>query len=166
MYKIINTGGTFNKIYDPIKGELVVASDNSAVLAAVEPLKRALGLSVSGMLYKDSLDMDERDRELLGEEVCRSKETKIVVVHGTDTIDRSAEAIESALGEESEKRVVLTGAMVPFSIDPVEAVSNLTLAVSSAGFLEPGVYISMHGLVLPHREIVKNRKLGIFERVG
>ncbi len=166
MYKIINTGGTFNKRYDPIKGELVVASDNSAVLAALKPLEKALELSIVGMLYKDSLDMDESDRELLSEEVCRSKEKRVVVVHGTDTIDRSAEAIDAALGEGGEKTVVLTGAMVPFSIDPVEAVSNLTLAVSSAGFLEPGVYISMHGLALPYREIVKNRKLGIFERVG
>ncbi len=165
MYKIINTGGTFNKRYDPIRGELVVASDNDAVVAALEPVRSALEISIVGLLYKDSLDMDDADRELLSEEVCGSKEKKIVVVHGTDTIDRSAEAIEAAIGNGGGKTVVLTGAMVPFSIDPIEAVSNLTFAVSSAGFLKPGVYISMHGLALPYRNIVKNRKLGIFERV-
>jgi len=165
LYKIINTGGTFNKRYDPIRGELVVASDNDAVLAALEPVRSALEISVVGLLYKDSLDMDDADRELLSEEVSLSAERKIVVVHGTDTIDRSAEAIDAALGKGAGKTVVLTGAMVPFSIDPIEAVSNLTFAVSSAGFLGPGVYISMHGLVLPYRNVVKNRKLGIFERV-
>ncbi len=165
MYKIINTGGTFNKRYDPIRGELIVASDNDAVLAALEPIRAGFDISLVGLFYKDSLEMDETDREVLSNEVCGSNEKNIIVVHGTDTMDRSAEAIDTALGNGHGKTVVLTGAMIPFSIDPVEAVSNLTSAVTASGFLKPGVYISMHGLVLHYRNIVKNRKLGIFERV-
>jgi len=89
----------------------------------------------------------------------------VVIVHGTDTMDKSAKALDAWLGRSHDKRVVLTGAMVPFSIDPVEATANLALAVSAVRFLEPGVYIAMHGMVLPYDQIKKNRELGIFEAV-
>ncbi len=165
MLKIINTGGTFNKRYDPIKGELVVPSDDRAVEAAIESMRTGCKMSVQGLIYKDSLDMDDADRGELGESVCKSSENMIVVVHGTDTIDKSAEAIDKRLGELHKKRVVLTGAMVPFSIDPVEATANLASAVTAVRYLEPGVYIALHGLVLPYKMIVKNRERGVFERV-
>jgi len=165
LYKIINTGGTFNKRYDPVKGELFVPADAMAVEEALKPIGIGCEIAVKGVLYKDSLEMDDADRELLCDEVCSAGETGIVVVHGTDTMHKSAAAIDARLGKDGGKRVVLTGAMVPFSIDPVEAVANLSSAVTALNFLEPGVYISMHGVVLPYRNIVKNRRLGIFERV-
>ncbi len=165
MVKIINTGGTFNKVYDPVAGELVVPKSDEAVESALASLRVGMVVSISGVIYKDSLQMDESDRKLLYEEIVAAKESAVVVVHGTDTMERSASYIASTLGDDSKKRVIFTGAMVPYSIDPVEATSNLVLAVASAKFLEPGVYIAMHGSVLPHNKIAKNRTLGLFERV-
>jgi L-asparaginase len=160
---IINTGGTFNKRYDPIAGELVVPEDDRAVAAAMAPMRGA-AYRVAGLLYKDSLQMDDADRAALCRAVQEAAEARIVVVHGTDTMDRSAAAVAEALPD-GGKRVVFTGAMVPFSIDPVEATANLASAVTAAGYLPPGVYIAMHGWVLPHDRIRKNRARGIFERV-
>ncbi|WP_457593886.1 asparaginase domain-containing protein [Hydrogenimonas sp.] len=160
--KIINTGGTFNKVYDPLAGALVVAPDNSAVEAAVGSMRPGCEMEIAGLLYKDSLDMDDADRQELCEAVGRSEEERIVIVHGTDTIGKSAEAVDLFLKERHEKRVVLTGAMIPFSIDPVEATANLASAVTAVRYLKPGVYIAMHGFVLPYQQIEKNRERGVF----
>lgn len=165
LVKIINTGGTFNKVYDPVAGELVVAKSNEAVEAAAASLSFGIDMEISGIIFKDSLDMTEQDRKILCDEICRSAENKIVVVHGTDTMDKSAAAVAARLALDSGKIVIFTGAMVPFSIDKAEAVANLASALLSVRFLEPGVYIAMHGFVLPYDKITKNRLLGVFERV-
>ncbi|BDY13700.1 asparaginase domain-containing protein [Hydrogenimonas cancrithermarum] len=165
MIRVINTGGTFNKRYDPVNGSLFVPADDEAVEAAAASLRHGCEMKISGTIYKDSLEMDDADRDLLCEIVAKVEEKAIVVVHGTDTMDRSAKALDRWLGRSHDKRVVLTGAMVPFSIDPVEATANLAMAVTAVRFLEPGVYIAMHGLVLPYEKIRKNREVGIFEAV-
>ncbi|WP_201352704.1 asparaginase domain-containing protein [Hydrogenimonas urashimensis] len=163
--RIINTGGTFNKRYDPVAGRLFVPADDRAVEAALASLRANRTLFLGGAIYKDSLEMDDADRDLLCEMAAETKEDAIVIVHGTDTMKKSAEALAGWPGVAGKKRVVLTGAMVPFSIDPTEATANLVSAVTAAGFLDPGVYIAMHGLVLPWRKIRKNREAGRFERV-
>ena len=163
MIRIINTGGTFNKRYDPIKGELYIPTDNSAVENAIASMKHGCEIEISGAIYKDSLQMDDADRDLLCEIVTKVEEEEIVIVHGTDTMDKSTKALDDWLEGSHDKRVVFTGAMVPFSIDPVEATANLVMAVSLVRFLTPGVYIAMHGNVLPYNKIEKNRKIGVFE---
>ncbi|WP_353662105.1 asparaginase domain-containing protein [Hydrogenimonas sp. SS33] len=164
--RLFNTGGTFNKRYDPIAGELVVPRDDRSVVRAAEAFAVNCPFVVEGLIYKDSLEMGEEERELLATAVATAPEERIVVVHGTDTMDKSAAAVAAWLGEESFKRVIFTGAMVPFSIDPVEATANLALALGASAHLAPGVYIAMHGLVLPHAQIRKNRQTGLFERVS
>jgi len=165
LLRVINTGGTFNKIYDPVKGELVVPPHSKAVESALYSLKHGCKVTVQGLLYKDSLDMDDSDRKKLCDAVFGSCEDMIVVVHGTDTMHKSASVIDRSAGGFHEKRVVLTGAMVPFSIDPVEATANLASAITAVRYLAPGVYIAMHGYVLLYENIVKNRERGVFERV-
>ena len=166
MLRLFNTGGTFNKRYDPIRGELFVPADDRAVERALEPLRINLDIEVTGLIYKDSLEMDDADRRILADAIFGAEEERIVVVHGTDTMNRSAEAAAKRLGEEHGKCVVFTGAMVPFFLDGVEAAANLALAVASARTLPPGVYVAMHGLALPFTRIRKNRQKGVFERVG
>jgi len=163
MIRIINTGGTFNKRYDAIKGELYVPTDDKAVENAIASMKRGCEIKISGAIYKDSLHMDDADRGLLCEIITKVTEREIVIVHGTDTVDKSAKVLDDWFGELHEKRIVLTGAMIPFFIDPVEATANLVMAVSTVQFLNPGVYIAMHGNVLPYDKIRKNRKIGVFE---
>jgi len=155
---VLNTGGTFNKRYDSIKGELFVPCDNRAVEAAVAVMA---GVRVEGLIYKDSLYMDDADRARLVEAIGACRSEAVVVVHGTDTMHLSAKAVaKAALGS---KRVVFTGAMVPFFIDPVEATANLALALGAIRCLDPGVYVAMHGLVGPYEKVVKNRTAGRFE---
>lgn len=158
---IINTGGTFNKRYDPIAGELVVPKDDLAVTSILDCF--TYPLSVKGMIYKDSLEMEDADRNALGEAISALSDKTIVVVHGTDTMDHTAEHLASLA---LDKVVVLTGAMVPYSIDPVEATANLAMAMGLAEANEKaGVYICMQGVLAPYKHIRKNRSTGKFERV-
>lgn len=157
---IINTGGTFNKRYDPIRGSLFVPEDNRAI----ESITGTFGtpVDIRGIIYKDSLEMDESDRSTLSKTIKESDEKCIIVVHGTDTLDQSAQAVASL---QLEKVIVFTGAMVPFSIDPVEATANLALAAGYARCADNGVYIAMQGIVGLHTQVIKNRSAGKFEYV-
>ena len=163
--KILNTGGTFNKRYEPVTGKLEVPFDNEAVEAIVENF--AYHVEIAGMLYKDSLEMTEEDREQLVNIIDVDDEEVYVIVHGTDTMDLTAKALAEWMEEEEEERViVLTGAMVPFSIDKAEASVNLGMALGFAATEPaPGVYICMSGIIAPHDRIRKNRAEGIFEIV-
>lgn len=156
---ILNTGGTFNKRYDPITGELFVPSDNQAIETIVASL--VISIPVAGVIYKDSLEMEHRDRVLLGEMVALSNE-KIIIVHGTDTMDVSAEYI-AGLG--LDKVVVFTGSMIPFSIDATEATANLSMALGYAQNVSNGVHIVMQGVMGRYDSVKKNKSVGKFEYV-
>lgn len=157
---IINTGGTFNKRYDPIKGELFVPQDNSAIEAILTSL--VIDISLQGILYKDSLEMDDHDRSVLGKTITESEAKTIIVVHGTDTMDVSAEYVANL---ELDKVIVFTGAMIPFSIDPLEATANLSMAIGYANNGSAGVHIVMQGIMGRYEQVKKNKSAGKFEYV-
>jgi L-asparaginase len=158
---IINTGGTFNKRYDPVKGELVVPFDNIAVEAIIG--RFTYDVEVAGLIYKDSLEMTAEDRKMMADVILASEKKTFVIVHGTDTMHLSAAFLSELV---TDRVVILTGAMVPFSIDPVEATANLAMAMGFAqAGPEPGVYICMQGILALHEQIRKNRESGKFERV-
>lgn len=158
--RIINTGGTFNKRYDPIKGELFVPNDNSAVETILKSL--VIDIPVSGVVYKDSLEMNDQDRKLLADTIAQCDEKTVIVVHGTDTIDLSAAYIDTL---SLDKTVVLTGAMIPFSIDPIEATANLAMAMGYARNAVSGVYIAIQGVMNSFKQVKKNKSVGKFEYV-
>ena len=61
---IISTGGTFNKVYDPIKGEFII--DKSSQALEEIATKWRCEFEILNIISKDSLDMTNQDRlELL-----------------------------------------------------------------------------------------------------
>ncbi|WP_295054054.1 asparaginase domain-containing protein [Sulfuricurvum sp.] len=157
---IINTGGTFNKRYDPIKGELFVPNDNQAVDTILESF--VVPISVEGIVYKDSLEMDDNDRSLLAQTIKHSDEKIIIVIHGTDTMDLSAEYLNTLA---LDKVIVFTGAMVPFSLSPIEATANLSMAIGYARNVDSGIHIVMQGVMGSFKQVKKNKCAGKFEHV-
>jgi len=156
---ILNTGGTFNKRYNPLTGELEVPVDNYVVERILESFTKQPALA--GVVYKDSLEMDLNDRKMITDIIFHSTEKKFVIIHGTDTIDVTAEFLDSVF---DDRVIVLTGAMQPFTVDEVEASLNLGLAIGYAkGCEKNGVYICMNGLIKPWDKIKKNKMLGRFE---
>ena len=164
MEKIIciDTGGTFNKIYNPANGKLEVDKRSSG---AKKIFENWLGsFELISIIGKDSLDFTQDDRTLLVETIQNTPlEAKIVVIHGTDTMDISAQGIVDA---DLSKVVILTGAMSPFSIEPIEASANLASAIGFASSQkENGVYIAMNGLFGCYEKIKKDRKLARFIKI-
>ena len=159
--KIMNTGGTFNKRYDPITGLLEVPFDNLAIEEIVKSF--SYEVEIAGMLYKDSVEIDEEDRQQLTAIMQADDEEIFVVVHGTDTMHMTAMQLAAYL---PDRVIVLVGAMVPYSIDKTEASLNLGMALGFAA-TQPakGVYICMSGIIAPYTQIEKNRAEGRFEVV-
>ena len=156
---VLNTGGTFNKRYNPITGQLEVPSDNIALDKIIKSCFN-VEFDIKNIVSKDSLDFTQEDRETILENIINSENDKIIIIHGTDTVDLTAKFIEDKI---ENKKVVFTGAMVPISIDEVEATMNFSQAI---GFLNApiknGIYLSMHGSVIEHSKLKKDRSVGQF----
>lgn len=157
---ILNTGGTFNKRYNPLKGELEVPQDGIAVESILRYCYNT-SYELLNIIHKDSLEMSEEDRELIVQTIQASSARKVLIVHGTDTMDVTATFLALHV---KDKIITLTGAMVPFSIDTVEATANFMMALGDLHVREKnGVYLAMHGAIASHGTIYKNRQKGIFE---
>jgi len=155
---IINTGGTFNKTYDPVNGTLVVDTTSKALEEIAS--KWLCEFEIIHILGKDSLEITSHDRLELMATISQSSYAHIIIIHGTDTMHTTAVYLADG---ELGKSIVLTGAMVPYSIDPVEATANLCSAYGYLNALEKdGVYIAMNGLIGEHTQVKKDRKKGKF----
>lgn len=156
---VINTGGTFNKRYNSLSGELEVPKDSLALDEIINYCYN-IDFEVLNIISKDSLEMSDVDRELIVTTIKNCKNQNIIIVHGTDTMDLTAKYLDEKI---KDKTIVLTGAMLPISINKVEATLNFSQAI---GFLnsncENGIYISMHGSVKNYKKLIKNRELGKF----
>ena len=158
---ILNSGGTFNKRYNPINGEMEVPYDNYAIEKILDTY--APEYNLAGVVYKDSLEMDVNDRKMLANIMMESTDDTFIIVHGTDTMHITAEFFNEIF---EDRKIILVGAMKPFEIDEVESTLNLGLAIGFSKAVEKyGVYICMSGHVEPWDNIVKNRAKGIFELV-
>lgn len=158
---ILNSGGTFNKKYNPLNGELEVPYNNSAI----EEILRSVDFKydLAGVAYKDSLEMTMDDRKRIANIIMESKDDTFIIVHGTDTMHLSAEFLAEIF---EDRKIVFVGAMRPFEIDNIEASLNLGMAVGYAKAIrENGVYICMSGHVEQWNRIHKNTKFGKFEVV-
>ena len=156
---VLNTGGTFNKRYNPLTGNLDVPNDNLALDKIIKSCPN-INFDIKNIVSKDSLDFTQEDREFILENIKNSSSDKIIIIHGTDTVDLTAKFID---GRIENKQIVFTGAMVPMSIDEVEATMNFSQAI---GFLnapiQTGIYMSMHGSVIEYFKLLKDRSLGQF----
>jgi L-asparaginase len=157
--RIIVTGGTFDKQYNELTGQLFFRDTH-----VPEMLSRGRSLvpvQIEPLMMMDSLDMTERDRTRIAD-CCRSAaERAIVITHGTDTMVETARALAAAKLE--GKTIVLTGAMIPYAFGSSDGLFNLGSALSFAQVLPPEVYVAMNGRYFRWDGVRKNRETGYFE---
>ncbi len=156
--RIIATGGTFDKQYDPLTGQLVFG--DSVIPSALARARITVPCQFEPLMAIDSLDMLDSHRQQILAACERSNERHIVVVHGTDTLRETAMVLGQA---KLPKTIVLTGAMVPYRIDESDALFNLGFACAAATLCEPGVHVAMNAQVFPWHAVHKNRSAGVFE---
>lgn len=157
--RILITGGTFDKHYDAIRGELTFKE--SHLPSILKQARVTLPIAIEVCLLKDSLQMNDDDRAQVLHACERAIEPHLVIVHGTDTMVETAKKLGSA---KLNKSIVLTGAMVPYAITESDALFNLGFALAAAQCLPPGVYVAMNGRVWPWTSVHKNKQLGVFEQ--
>lgn len=163
--RIIITGGTFDKRYDAIRGQLTF--EDTHLPDIIKQVRSSLAIELELNQLVDSLDMQDENRQRVLDACRHAGEQHIVITHGTDTMAETAgvlgRALESGETDLSGKRIVLTGAMVPYSVSGSDALFNLGSAIMAAQLVEPGVYIAMNGRCFPWHSVWKNRTLGVFE---
>lgn len=159
--RILITGGTIDKEYDPLTGELIFSKSHlSNMLSQVRCKVRFV---LEEVMLKDSLEMRGEDREEILKKCISCLETKIIVTHGTDTMAETARFLGTGV---KAKTVVLVGAMIPYAFGASDALFNLGCAFSAVQALQPGVYVTMNGKIFCWRNVRKNRESGGFEELA
>lgn len=155
--KIFSVGGTIDKVYfDALSEYQVGAPSVRDILAG---LLVAFEYEVESLLRKDSLDMDDADRQKVLAAVQRDPHRHILITHGTDTMIETGKVLSAVSG----KVIVLTGAMEPANFKSSDAMFNIGVAVGALSSLPEGVYIAMNGRVFNPFTCRKNRERRMFE---
>jgi L-asparaginase len=159
--RIIVTGGTFDKEYNEITGELYFRDTHVPKMLNLG--RSLLEISIRSIMLVDSIEMTESDREIIAQNCMSAKEKRIVVTHGTDTMVETAKVIAE---NNKEKTIVLTGAMVPYTFGSSDGLFNLGSAIAFVQTLPVGVYIAMNGKYFLWNNVRKNKKAGKFEEIN
>jgi len=156
--RIFITGGTFDKAYNELTGELFFKDSH---LPEMLKLGRSnLDLQVRTLMMIDSLQMTDGDRQIILQQCRSAPERRIVITHGTDTMVETAGVLAQGM---ADKTIVLTGAMIPYKFGSSDGLFNLGSALAFAQTLPPGVYVAMNGRYFSWDRVRKNRKTGMFE---
>ena len=156
--RVLITGGTFDKEYDEINGRLFFKDSHLPEMLALGRAK--LDLEIRTLMMVDSLEMTDADRDLIVEQCRACPETRIVITHGTDTMEKTAKVLDARL---SGKTIVLTGAMIPYKFGSSDGLFNLGSALAFVQTLAAGVYVVMNGRCFRADRVQKNRQTGFFE---
>ena len=155
--RIIVTGGTFDKHYDAIKGELTFKETH--LPAILEQARVTVPVTIEINQLIDSLHMTDEHRQGVLAACRAAPERSIVVVHGTDTMARTAQVVGRAA---LDKTVVFTGAMIPYSVQGSDALFNLGFALAMSQALAPNAYVAMNGRVFAWDNVRKDKAGGVF----
>ncbi len=158
--RVIVTGGTFDKIYDEIAGDLTLKETQLPKI--LDQVRVTVPITFETNQLVDSLYMTDDDRQSILSACRASPESQIIITHGTDTMVETARVLS---GAKLDKTIVLTGAMVPYAVFGSDALFNLGTAVGAVQLLEPGVYIAMNGRIFTWDNVQKDRRRGVFQTV-
>jgi L-asparaginase len=156
--RIFITGGTFDKEYNELNGQLYFKDTHMTDL--LEMGRNQMPVEIRTLMMVDSLEMTDEDRELIAHQCQQCDEEQIVITHGTDTMSMTARWIAERV---KEKTIVLTGAMIPIKFGSSDGLFNLGSALAFAQTLPRGVYIAMNGRYFHWDNVRKNRESGVFE---
>ena len=159
--RILITGGTFDKDYNELTGQLYFHDTNLPEMLRLG--RSRLDVNIRTIMMVDSLEMTDADRAIIVQNCKQAEEECIVITHGTDTMVETAAAIAKAV---SDKTIVLTGAMIPYAFGSSDGLFNLGSALSFVQALPHGVYIAMNGKYFSWNRVRKNKERGEFEETA
>lgn len=158
--RVFVTGGTFDKEYNELDGKLFFKDTHLNEMLNLGRCK--LKVDVRTLMMVDSLEMTDQDRQIIMDHCLKAKEDKVVITHGTDTMDVTAKVLGATI---KNKTVVLTGAMIPYKFGSSDGLFNLGSALAFVQTLPHGVYIAMNGKYFRWDNVRKNKRTGTFEEL-
>ncbi len=158
--KIFVTGGTFDKEYDELKGHLFFKDTHLPEMLKLARSK--LKIDISTLMMIDSLDMTDADRKIILEKCKKTKEDKILITRGTDTMVETARVLANSI---KDKTIILTGALIPYKFGSSDGLFNLGSSLAFVQTLPHEVYISMNGKYFHWDNVRKNKQRGEFEEI-
>ena len=158
--KIFSTGGTFDKEFNEITGELFFKK--TQLYELLEMGRSKLDIKIETLMMVDSLKMSDNERQYIVDKCKKEKTHRIIITHGTDTMVKTASLLATQI---KDKTIILTGAMIPIKFGSSDGLFNLGSAMSFVQVLKPGIYITMNGRYFNWNNVRKNKTKGIFERI-
>jgi L-asparaginase len=153
----IQTGGTIDKDYPHTTKGWAFEFGEPATNRILEKLDPSFEYNVITSCQKDSLEINDRDRQKLADLINHQTGSKFIVTHGTDTMMETANFLNEQV---KDKLVVITGAMRPERFNNSDAATNLGCAIATANLMEKGIFIAMHGIVKAYDEIKRDLETG------
>ena len=159
--EIFVTGGTFDKEYNELNGELFFKDTHLPEMLKLG--RNRVDVTTKTLMMIDSLQMTEDDRQLIVAECKNTPANQIIITHGTDTMVETAKRIAAA--DIADKTIVITGAMIPYKFGSSDGLFNLGSALAFVQTLPNGVYVAMNGRWFNWNNVWKNRQTGRFEEL-
>ena len=158
--RIFVTGGTFDKEYNELNGELYFKDTHLNDL--LELGRNKVAVVITTLMLIDSLEMTAKDRDAILQQCISCSEDKIIITHGTDTMTETARMLAKKM---TNKTIVLTGAMIPIKFGSSDGLFNLGSALAFVQTLAHGVYVAMNGRYFNWDNVRKNKLTGRFEEL-
>jgi len=158
--RIFITGGTFDKEYNELNGQLYFKDTHINELLKLGRCR--VDVDIRTLMMVDSLEMTDDDRQLIARQCQNSDEVKIIITHGTDTMSETAAVLAK---KTTNKTIVLTGAMIPYKFGSSDGLFNLGSALAFVQALPNGVYVAMNGRYFTWDNVRKNKQTGGFEEI-
>jgi len=162
MIQVFVTGGTFDKEYNYITGELYFKDTHLKEM--FDRGRCEVDIDIKTLMMVDSLSMRDEDLAIISYNCLKTPNNRIIITHGTDRMVETARVLAEAQIE--GKTIVLTGAMIPYAFgNSSDGFFNLGSALAFVQVLPPGVYVVMNGRYFHWNRVRKNRQLGSFEEI-
>ena len=162
MILILTTGGTIEGVDHETKNG-APEDRHVSIRAFLDAANVSFPYTIEDVFKKDSRFITQGDHENLIAKIKAAKTDKILITHGTYTMEDTAKYIGSL---EINKTIVLVGSFVLGSSGDTDAPFNLGYAISSLQFLKPDVYVAMNGEVFHWSNVTKNLETKKFERIN
>lgn len=158
--RIFVTGGTFDKEYNELTGQLYFKDSHLPEMLSLG--RNLVPIDIRTLMMIDSLEMTDIDRELIARHCQEADEDRIIITHGTDTMSETARVLAENV---KDKTIVLTGAMIPYKFGSSDGLFNLGSAMAFVQTLPHGVYVAMNGKYFHADNVRKNIETGEFEEL-
>jgi L-asparaginase len=154
----ITTGGTIEKTYNEHNGAL---SNQHSILSKILVTLRLPEVNINqrNVIFKDSLDMTDSDREIILDITRQAMRTSdaIIILHGTDTLEQTGSLLYKEI-KDPKCPIIFTGAMRPYEFRDSDAAQNVTEALFASSLVKPGIYVAMHNHLLSFPGVKKDRE--------